>query len=127
MFPQIAYSQYGSSRSYYGNIQYGTAPKLFQPYGAWPEERPAQAGMLVEDWQELVVAEIATAQPDYSAEIASRIETIRALKQQVEAETDLRAKNELRERLRIEREAKEQAFKLRTLVDEEESLFMLLH
>jgi hypothetical protein len=125
MFPQIVYSQYGSARSYYGNIAYGLAPKLFQVYGAWPEERPAQPGMLVEDWQEPTGRE--NLQVVYEAEISARIEIIHRLKIQVEAETDLKIKNRIREQLRIEREAKERAFKLKAMIDEEESLFILLH
>lgn len=130
MFPQIPYAQYGSPRAYYGNIQYGAAPKLFQVYGAWPEERPVQDGMLVGDWQtknESGAQEMPPARAGYAEEIAARIEIIRNLKAQVDEEHELKAKNQLREQLRIEREAKERAFKLKALVEEEESLFILLN
>lgn len=124
MIPQIFYSQYGSIRAFYGNIQYGTAPKLFQVYGAWPEERPPQEGMLIEDWQE---AAIIPAAEIYAEEISSRIEIIKNLKAQIEEEEDLKLKNQLRLQMRLEREAKERAFRLKALVDEEESLFILLN
>lgn len=125
MFPQITYAQYGSTRAYYGNLAYGSAPKIFQVYGAWPEERPSQVGMLVEDWHEPTARENKIT--EYAEEISSRIEIIRDLKIQVEAEQDLKLKNRLREQLSIEREAKERAFKLKALVDEEETLFILLN
>jgi hypothetical protein len=83
--------------------------------------------MLVEDWQEPVVKENLTTQISYADEIASRIEIIKALKAQVESEHNLKRKNQIREQLRIEREAKERAFKLKAIVDEEEALFILLN
>lgn len=125
MFAQIPYAQYGSRRSFYGNIQLGAAPKIFQVYGAWPEERPAQKGMLVSDWQEPI--EIAKPQELYTEEISSRIAIIKRLKEEIVVQHDLTAKNLLREHMRIERDAKERAFKLKAMIDEEESLFILFN
>lgn len=121
MFPQIVYAEYGNRKSFYGNIQLGAAPKFFQVYGAWPEERPVQQGMLVSDWQEPLEV------TPYIQEIASRINIIKQLKEAVDNENDLKLKNQLREQIRIEREAKERAFKLKALIDEEESTFILLN
>lgn len=126
MFQQIPYAQYGSRRSFYGNIQYGAAPKLLKVYGAWPEEEPAQKGMLISDWQE--PTESSERLPSsYVEEISNRIDIIKRLKAEVYAEQELNAKNQLREQLRIERAAKERAFKLKAMIDEEESLFIVLH
>lgn len=122
---QIVYAQYGSRRSFYGNIQLGAAPKLLQVYGAWPEERPAQAGMLISDWQEPEKAQVQ--RDTYAEEIVSRIAIIKRLKAQIDAENQLKAKNLLREQMSIERAAKERAFKLKAMVDEEEALFIILH
>lgn len=120
---QIFYAQYGNPLTFYGNIQYGAAPKYFQVYGAWPEEPPPQEGMLVSDWQE----EIKPQEYAYQEEISQRVDIIRRIKKEIETESDLKKKNLLREHMRIEREAKERAFRLKALVDEEESLFILLH
>lgn len=124
MFQQIPYAQYANKRSFYGNIQLGAAPRLLKVYGAWPEEKPAQKGMLVSDWQEQPA--IAPHEP-YAQEISSRIDIIKRLKAEIKAENDLTIKNRLREHMRIEREAKERAFKLRAIIDEEESSFILLN
>lgn len=127
MFPQIVYAQYGNHRSFYGNIQLGAAPKIIQSYGAWPEEQPVQKGMLVGDWQEEPeTIESPKSQNLYAQEIASRIAIIRRIKYEIDAENDLRRKNLLREHMRIERMAKERAFKLKAMIDEEETLFILL-
>ena len=123
---QIVYSQYGNVRSYYGNLAYGQAPKYLQAYGAWPEVIPAQKEMLVSDWQEPTVEESLIV-PTYAEEISNRIDIIKNLKAQIEAEQDLKLKNQYREQMRIEREAKERAFKLKSLVDEEESLFIIFN
>lgn len=130
MFPQIVYAQYGSHRSFYGNIQLGAAPEIFQVYGAWPQEKPAQQGMLVSDWQEPVIEELSLNEPTqelYAEEIASRIDVIRQLKAQIAIENDLKAKNILQEKMSLERQAKERAFQLKARIYEEESTFMLLH
>lgn len=125
---QILYAVYGSQRSFYGNISYAAAPKLLQVYGAWPEEKPAQPDMLVSDWQEPISAEIApTTLTNYAEEIASRIAIIKQLKDEIEAEQHLKRKNMLREHMRIERLAKERAFRLKAMIDEEETLFILLN
>lgn len=120
---QIIYAQYGSHRSFYGNIQLGAAPKLFQAYGAWPEERPAQQGMLVSDWQDESPSEVR----DYTAEIAARIATIKRLRSEIDEQSNARERNRLRQIMASERDAKERAFKLKALVEEEELLFILLH
>jgi hypothetical protein len=115
-------AQYGNPRSFYGNIQLGAAPLPLQVYGAWPEERPAQQGMLVSDWQD--APEVVH---DYAAEIAARIATIKSLKGDIERQLDAQERNRLRGLMAAERDAKERAFKLKALVEEEESLFILLH
>lgn len=131
MFQQITYAGYGFHNSFYGNIEYGDAPRYIHVYGAWPEEKPPQSGMLVGDWQETDESndEVLPQQTisSHAAEIASRIAVIKELKLQVDAETDLNTKNIIRQQLRIERDAKERAFKLKAMIDEEESLFILLH
>ena len=126
-FQQTPYAMYGSPRSFYGNIQYGTALDYIKGYGAWPEERPAQRGMLTGDWQE---PEPIVVKDNRVEEIASRVAIIRELKAQIDIQHDLFLKNQLREQIRIEREAKERAFKLQTRmaeIDEEESTFILLN
>lgn len=127
MFQQIVYAQYANPRSFYGNIQLGAAPKLYKVYGAWPEEVPPQQDMLIADWQEPAVENHTPVQAVYADEIASRIAIIKRLKSQIESANDLKLKNVIREQVRIEREAKERAFKLQARIDEEESTFILLN
>lgn len=125
-------AQYGNPLSFYGNIQYGVYIPPFAAettaFGAWPEEKPKQPGMLYSDWQDEDDEPIKEViQPDYDQVIAERIGLIKQLKSQIEQENNLQTKNILREKLRLERREKEELFKLRALVDEEESVFMLLH
>lgn len=121
MFQQVTSSKYAGHRSFYGNIQYAAVPKLLRMYGAWPEERPVQSGMLVSDWQEPLQI------PSYNEEIDSRIAIIKQLKADIDAQEDLKLKNMLREQMRIERTAKERAFKFKAMIDEEEATFILLN
>jgi len=122
---QTLYAVYGSNRSFYGNIGYSAAPEYVSIYGAWPDELPRQKGMVTNE----PIETIETIAPviDYQAQIDSRISVIKELKRLIDAEDDLRAKNELRERLREERKEKENLFRMRALIDEEETVFMLLH
>jgi len=122
---QTLYAVYGSNRSFYGNIGYSAAPQYVSIFGAWPDELPRQKGMVTNE----PVEAIETIQPviDYQTQIHNRISLIKELKRLIDAEDDLRAKNELRERLREERKEKENLFRLKALVDEEEAVFLLLH
>lgn len=122
MFQQTVYAQYGSNRSFYGNIQLGAAPKFFQNYGAWPEE-PHSEEMIPSD--ELII--VSPIVPNYEHEIASKIATIKRLRAEIEQESELHLKSQLRQHMRIEREAKERAFKLQARIDDEETSFILLH
>jgi hypothetical protein len=120
-FQQTPYAMYGSPRSFYGNIQLGSAAEYFQIYGAWPELRPSQKGMLISDWQEPIEV------PNYQEEIDNRISLIHALKESIDHEQNLMVKNALREQLRRHREEKENLFRLKAKVEEEEIVFILLH
>lgn len=113
-------AQYGNSLSYYGNIEYG----VFLPtrviaaapaYGAWPEDKPAQEGMLVSDWQEPV-----------ETKAAEQVALIRLLRAELREQQDTERRIELRKQLEEARRAKVKAFQLAARIDEEES-FLILH
>lgn len=122
MFQQTPYAQYGNKRSYYGNIQLGSAPKFIQNYGAWPTWNEP-----LREIEEEAVEIIKSLSVSYIEEIDSRIGIIKRLKESIQAENDNLQKNILREQMRIERLAKERAFRLKARIDEDEATFILLN
>lgn len=130
MLPQIVYAQYGNSRSYYGNIQLGSAPKIFQPFGAWPEDKPPQQEMLIGDWQEKAPVDIkpdAYQSSEAEAHAARNIEIIRHLRAELRNTEDNEIRHRIREQIDVARKEKVRAFRVAAQVDEDETLFILLH
>ena len=117
-FQQTTYAMYGSPRSFYGNIQYGSELPYLHGYGAWPEEKPVQEGMLYGDWQEPQEDII----PD---DRARNIEIIRKLRERLAQTEDAVLRQQIREEIEKSRKAKVKAFI--EAADEEETLFILLH
>jgi len=120
-------AQYGSPYAAYGNTQYGRYSLPIQGYGAWPEKKPKQAGMLYGDWQEPEIAPSnhAILPPDLA--IAENIAIIKGLRSRLAETEDNYHRAEIRRQIEAARLAKSEAFKRAARIDEEETLFMLLH
>lgn len=114
-------AQYGNRFSFYGNIQYGRFALPIKGYGAWPEERPAQPGMLVSDWQEPALQQA----PDTT--IADNIAIIKRLRAQLQETQDAARRMALRDQIEKARQEKVRAFQRAARIDEEETSFILLH
>lgn len=121
-------AQYANRYAAYGNIQYGRysppiLPVTTQEYGAWPEEEPKQAGMLYSDWQDPVDPSPSPVDPA----IAENIEIIKRLRTRLAETQDAFHRAELRRQIEVAQLAKSDAFKRAARIDEEETLFILLH
>ena len=118
--------QYGNSLSFYGNIELGVWSQAIQPYGAWPYDEPANSPMLnnIPLAGDIQAAPIVNVHDD---SISTNIAIIKRLKAEL-AETEEVSKRQLiRLQMQSAREEKERAFKMKARIDEEESLFILLH
>ena len=128
--PQIYFGVYGSPLSYYGNSVYGVARPYQQTYGGWPDEHPNIQDLPApyqeqEDTETDIKAEIT--QPIYDEAIYQNIEIIRRLRAELQATEDIEIRSQIRKQIEVARKAKDRAFKLRAMVDEEEAAFILLH
>lgn len=116
-------AQYGNHNSYYGNIQLGRFELVIQNYGAWPDDIPANDPMV----NNYPIEKIA--QPDITIEtkIADNIAIIKRLRSELKDTEDAQHRMRLREQIEKARQEKIRQFQLKARIDEEETLFILLH
>jgi hypothetical protein len=120
-------AQYGNVNSFYGNIEYGAfSPAIYKStgYGAWPDKKPLQKGML-NNIPTIEAPIIEHREPDDL--IKQNITTIKNLRAELELVHDVERRQRIRAEITKARAEKDRQFRLKAMIDEEETMFILLH